>query len=223
MIPYEFKADSVGADGHFSGFASVFGTMDQGGDIVQPGAFKASLTEHAKAGTNIVMLRDHNPADPVGVWETIKETTQGLEVAGRLTLGVAKARETLALLKDGALTGLSIGYRTIQATRDSKTGARLLKQVALHEISLVSMPMHPGARVVSVKADEIGNVREFESFLRDAGWSRERAKILSKGFRPASACLRDADAAEVGKLANAIRARAEAISTKGQTNERYRT
>lgn len=217
MIPYQFKTTSIGEDGRFSGIASVFGTMDQGGDIVQPGAFKASLAEHARNQTRVVMLRDHDPTQPVGVWESLVETAKGLEVVGRLTLAVGKAAETLALLKDGALTGLSIGYRTVQSSRDSKTGARLLEQLALHEISLVSMPMHPGARVVSVKADEISNVRDYETFLREAGWSRERAKILAKGFRPAPDGRREADLAGVRELARAIRASAETIHLK-ETN-----
>jgi hypothetical protein len=213
--PIQFKADEITDEGRFRGLASVFGTIDQGGDIVQPGAFKRTLAEHAKNGTRVVMLRDHNPSDPVGIWESIKETPKGLEVVGKLTLGVAKAKETLALLKDQALTGLSIGYRVAMASRHPKTGARLLDDVHLAEISLVSMPMHPGARVVSVKADEIGDIREFETFLREAGWSRERAKVLAKGFRPASNGQRDVDRPGVGELARAIRERAAAISARG--------
>lgn len=212
IAPMLFKAQDVTAEGRFTGLASVFGTIDQGGDVVQAGAFRTSLAAHAKAGTSVVMLRDHDPREPVGVWESVRETAKGLEVVGRLTLGVAKARETLALLKDGALTGLSIGYRTIKAGRDQKTGARLLQELDLQEISLVSMPMHTGARVVAVKADDIGTQREFETFLRDAGWSRERAKLLSKGFRPASEAQRDAELAAVGDLARAIRTRAAAIN-----------
>jgi len=217
LQPIGFKADEVTEEGRFRGLASVFGNLDAGGDVVVAGAFKATLADHAKNSIPIVMLRDHDPREPVGVWEAVKETSKGLEVAGKLTLSVTKARETFDLLKDGALTGLSIGYRTVKSSWHPKTGARLLEQLDLHEISLVSMPMNPAARVVAVKADEIGNVREFETFLREAGWSRERAKILAKGFRPASSGQRDVDRNGVGELARAIRARAQAISNRGKS------
>ncbi len=210
--PLQFKADNVSEEGVFQGLASATGVVDLGGDIVAPGAFKQTLAEHARNGTKPVMLRDHDMREPVGVWTSIQETPRGLEVAGKLTLEVQKARETLALLKDGALTGLSIGYRTVEATKDRKTGARVLQRVDLHEISLVSLPMNQAARVVAVKAGEIGDQREFERFLREAGWSRDRAKVLSKAWRPAAARQREADRQAVEALAQRIRARAAKIN-----------
>ena len=213
--PLQFKADAVSEEGVFRGLASATGVVDLGGDIVAPGAFKQTLAEHARSGTKPVMLRDHDMREPVGVWTSIQETPRGLEVAGKLTLAVQKARETLALLKDGALTGLSIGYRTVEATKDPKSGARVLQRVDLHEISLVSMPMNQAARVVAVKADEIGDQREFERFLREAGWSRNRAKLLSKGWRPAAVGQREAERQAVETLAQRIRARAAEINPNG--------
>jgi len=212
-IPFELKA--VGDEGIFSGLASTFGNEDMGGDIVAPGAFKRSLAAHTRAGTKVKMFRDHDPREVIGVWTSIQETAKGLEVTGKLTLAVQKAQETLALLKDGALEGLSIGYRTVHATKDRKTGARVLEQLDLHEISLVSIPMNQEARVVAVKADEIATEREYEAFLRDAGWSRERAKVLAKGFRPAAAAQRDADRHAVTTLAQRIRASASLITQPG--------
>lgn len=211
MKPMNFKASEVTDEGRFFGLASTF-TEDLGGDVIVPGAFRKTLAEHAASGVPIVMLRDHDRTQPVGVWEAIVETAKGLEVTGRLTLAVEKARETLALLRDGALTGLSIGYQTRDASRDPKTGVRRLERVDLHEISLVAMPMNPLARVVAVKADEVETQRDFERFLRDAGWSRDRAKVLSKAFAPVNHSRRDADRQAAAQLAEFVRTRAEAIS-----------
>lgn len=211
LRPMNFKVSEVADEGRFVGLASTY-TEDLGGDVVVPGAFRDTLVQHAKTGVPIVMLRDHDQTQPVGVWETITETARGLEVVGRLTLAVEKARETLALLKDGALTGLSIGFQTRDASRDPATGVRRLERVDLHEISLVALPMNPLARVVSVKADDVRTQRDFERFLRDAGWSRDRAKALSKGFAPAQGGRRDADRQAAAQLAEFVRTRAEAIS-----------
>ena len=141
---------SVEEDGTFSGYASLFGKADLGRDIVLPGAFRASLTKRGAAG--IKMLFQHDPAEPIGVWSEIREDQQGLFVKGKLTTGVARAREVLSLMRAGALDGLSIGYRTVRGRTDSKTGIRSLVEVDLWEISVVTFPMLPEARVASVKA-----------------------------------------------------------------------
>lgn len=210
--PFTFKTSKISEDGTVHGLASTFGgEADDYGDTIAPGAFKGSLAAHAKSGTRVVMLRDHDPSQVVGRWESINETPKGLEVIGKLTLAVEKARETLALMKDGAMTGLSIGFRTIQAAK--RNGVRVLEKIDLREISIVAIPANTSARILAVKAEEIGDKREFEAFLRDAGWSRERAKVLAKGFRPASSGQRDADLPGVRELAQQIKARAEAIAS----------
>ena len=137
------------ADGSFAGYASLFGMEDQGRDVVMPGAFRASLAR--RAASEVRMLFQHDPAQPIGVWETIREDMHGLFVAGRLTLGVARAGEILALMRDGAIDGLSIGFRTRKAIRDSRTGQRRLYEIDLWEISVVTFPMLPGARIGAVK------------------------------------------------------------------------
>lgn len=217
LLPFPFETKAVTDEGTFEGLAST-PALDLGGDIVTPGAFKASLAEHAKRGTMPVMLRDHDTREVVGVWSSVQQGAKGLEVKGRLTLEVQKARETLALLKDGALTGLSIGYGTREATRDPKTGVRTLTKVDLYEISLVAMPMNSEARVLAVKAAEITTERDFEEFLRDAGFSRKQAKTLSKGFRHTAPDLRDADPAAVAELVRHVKSRTSAIAKTGQTN-----
>lgn len=140
---------SVSASGLFEGYASLFGTADLGRDIVAPGAFTDSLRRRGPAG--VKMLWQHEASEPIGTWLSIEEDTRGLKVRGRLNLAVARAREILALMREGAVDGLSIGFRTRKAVTDRKTGLRTLLSVDLWEISVVTFPMHPGARVTAVK------------------------------------------------------------------------
>ncbi|MDS9466023.1 HK97 family phage prohead protease [Paracoccus sp. MBLB3053] len=137
------------------GYASLFGLPDQGGDIVTKGAFAESLRRVAERGDRVRMLWQHDPARPIGVWDEIREDAKGLWVKGRLLPEIAQAREAAALIAAGAMDGLSIGYRTISAERDAK-GRRLLSEVELWEVSLVTFPMLAEAKV-GQKSD-----REFE-------------------------------------------------------------
>jgi HK97 family phage prohead protease len=140
----------VEADGSFEGYASLFGKVDLGRDMVEPGAFAASLSKRGAGG--IRMLFQHDPAEPIGSWTEIAEDTRGLRVKGRLSLQVARGREVHALMRQGALDGLSIGFRTVRARTDAKTGVRRIAEVDLWEISIVTFPMLPEARVAAVKA-----------------------------------------------------------------------
>lgn len=142
------KVDSEGA---FEGYASLFGALDLGGDMVMPGAFGDGLRRLGVKG--VKMLWQHDPAQLLGVWMSIVEDSRGLKVRGKLNLNVARARETLALMRDGAIDGLSIGYRTRRAVKDARSGVRRLYALDLIEISIVTFPMLPQARVDSVKQD----------------------------------------------------------------------
>jgi uncharacterized protein len=137
------------------GYASLFGHRDQGGDTVQAGAYGASLKALAAQGRRVKMLWQHDPGQPIGVWEEVREDAKGLYVKGRILTEVERGREAAALLAAGAIDGLSIGYRTLRAERDAK-GQRLLAEVELWEVSLVTFPMLAEARV-SAKADSFGN------------------------------------------------------------------
>jgi HK97 family phage prohead protease len=146
------EAGLVLADGaRIEGYASLFGLPDQGGDVVLPGAYAASLAEMAGAGRKVKMLWQHDPAQPIGVWDEVREDAQGLYVKGRLLSDVARGRDAMALVGAGAVDGLSIGYRTRRAERDGK-GRRMLAELELWEVSLVTFPMLPQARVAG-KAD----------------------------------------------------------------------
>lgn len=176
--------------GVFEGYASVFGVVDQGMDVVAPGAFSKTLGKR-----KVKMLWQHDTSDVIGVWEEIREDERGLYVKGRCLPEVAKGAEAIALMKAGAIDSMSIGYRTMEAEPDSdQRHVRKLLEIDLFEISLVTFPMLPDARITSVKS--ITTEREFERFLRDAGYSRkEAAAITLHGFK-AIAGQRDAGSDE---------------------------
>jgi HK97 family phage prohead protease len=143
------SALSMSADGTFEGYASVFGLVDLGGDQVAPGAFAQSLSKRGVG--QVRMLWQHDPAAPIGSWLSIEEDWRGLKVKGRLNLAVARAREALALLREGAVDGLSIGFRVKTARKTAGGGVRRLLELDLWEISIVTFPMLPQARVTAVK------------------------------------------------------------------------
>ncbi len=173
--------DDVEIDGSFCGYASVFGLPDLGHDIIERGAFNRAVTERGASG--IRMLWQHDAAEPIGVWTKISEDARGLYVEGRLAKGVARAREALELMRSGGLDGLSIGFRTVKARKDARSGLRHILEADLWEISIVTFPMLPQARIANVKA-ELPTIREFERWLtRDAGLSRASARIvIAKGY-----------------------------------------
>lgn len=137
--------------GVFVGYASLFGERDQAGDIVMPGAFAASLRR--RGAGQVRMLFQHDAAEPVGAWIDMHENARGLHVTGRLDRNVQRGRELFSLLESRGLDGLSIGFRTLRARRDRAGACRLLTEIDLWEISLVTFPMLPGARVFHVKAE----------------------------------------------------------------------
>lgn len=159
------------------GYASVFGRKDQGGDTVAAGAYAASLARRGAAGVR--MLWQHDAREPIGVWEEMREDERGLYVKGRLVTGTVRGREAAALVAAGAIDGLSIGYRTLKAEK-AGAGRRLL-ELDLWEISLVTFPMLPEARVAApaTKGTEPGDeaqLRRWAALLREA--SRElRARV----------------------------------------------
>lgn len=144
---------ALSADGLVSGYASLFGVPDLGRDVVLAGAFRDSLARRGASG--IRMLWQHDPAEPIGRWLLLAEDARGLRVRGRLSAGVARARELAALVREGALDGLSIGFRTVEAHRDRASGLRRLARIDLWEVSLVTFPMQPGARL-DARADSGG-------------------------------------------------------------------
>lgn len=137
------------SDGEFEGYASLFNIADLGDDIVMPGAFKHSLLKRGARG--VKMLWQHNAAEPIGAWRFMEEDSTGLKVRGKLNFAVARAREVHSLMRDGSVDGLSIGFRAEKAFRDRATGLRRLERIDLWEVSVVTFPMLPQARVSAVK------------------------------------------------------------------------
>lgn len=163
-------------DGTIEGYASVFDIVDNGMDVVKPGAFRRSL-----GNRKVKMLWQHSMDTPIGVWDEIEEDQRGLRVKGRISKDVQKGAEAIALFRMGAMDSLSIGYRTVVAEKEGDGSVRGLYEVDLFEISLVTMPMLDAA-TASVKS--ITTIREFERALRDAGFSQREAKaIAADGFK----------------------------------------
>lgn len=150
------------------GYASVFGQTDRGGDIVQAGAYAKSLKALSEDGRRVKMLWQHDPAQPIGVWEEVREDARGLYVKGRILDGIAKGREAAELIAAGAIDGLSIGYRTLSARKGEK-GRRHLTELELWEVSVVTFPMLPDARV-GAKGDtpDDGFLRDLAAAFHDA-------------------------------------------------------
>lgn len=190
----ELAIGEVEADGAFSGYASLFGEVDLGRDRVEPGAFAKSIGRRGVDG--IRMLYQHDPMQPIGRWTEIREDGRGLFVRGRLTKSAVRAGEVLELMRGGALDGLSIGFKTVRSATDAKTGVRRIIEADLWEISVVTFPMLPGARVNTVKAaarPAMPTKRDIERKLtRDAGLTRGQARaLIAKGWSGLT-CERDA-------------------------------
>jgi HK97 family phage prohead protease len=132
-------------EGRFTGYAAVFGNVDQGNDLIEPGAFTKTLSENPE----VPILWAHDPNEPIGVSASMAEDGKGLRVEGQLAMDVQRARELHALMKIGAIKGLSIGYRTVQ--RSFKGAVRHLQELKLGEFSLVTFPMNTLAGVDGVK------------------------------------------------------------------------
>ena len=227
----EVKLTSLGLtdvtlDGTFEGYASLFHREDLGRDVVLPGAFQESIAKRGAAG--IRMLFQHDANQPIGTWTKIYEDARGLFVRGQLATEVGKAREVLSLMRAGAIDGLSIGFRTVKGARDSRTGVRRLEKIDLWEISIVTFPMLPEARVSTVKSNPFGGraptEREFERWLtQDAGFTRSEARALLRDGLKGLRLLRDAGQASsweqrlLTQMAEATQLLGQPIFTRGFT------
>ena len=150
LIP-ELQLKAVDDEGRFAGYASIFGVVDSQNDRMEAGAFRETL----KDNTDVKLLWQHNFEEPIGVFTTLREDARGLYVEGKLLLDVQRAREAHALLKAGAVCGLSIGYVPVKYHIDANTGVRVLQEVALYEVSVVTFPANSAATVHAVKQDDM--------------------------------------------------------------------
>lgn len=189
LATLELKAEGESDDYlTISGYGSVFGNRDNGGDIVMPGAFKECIA----LGRKPKMLWQHDPSQPIGVWDEMSEDDNGLRMKGRVSKK-GKGGEVAELIKMGAIEGLSIGYRTKEAEMDRETGSRKLTKLDLWETSVVTFPMNELAGIYAMKADEITE-RDLERAFKNMGHSNRMAKAMAGGAWKARAeVLRDAD------------------------------
>jgi uncharacterized protein len=180
MNEFDFALDvkAIDSDGSIEGLAAGYGNLDYGGDVMLPG----SAIIRSKS---LPMLLYHDQKRPVGVWREFKETSDGLLVKGTFAMSTGEGRDAHAMTKDGALAGLSVGYKSI---RDKIVGkSRHIAEAIIHEISLVTIPMNEKALIVNVKEllndGALPSLPEFENFLREAGFSKTQATaVAGKGL-----------------------------------------
>jgi HK97 family phage prohead protease len=209
--PFEIKEARIDSSGEFEGHGAVFGNVDLGLDIIEPGAFQRSLVDHKSNDSRPAMFWSHDSHEPIGTWLAVAEDRIGLKVRGKLTLGVPRADAAYALMKDDAL-GLSIGYRVAEggASYDND-GIRHLKDVDLYEISPVGLPMNRRARITAVKG-QIKDIRGYETAVREVlGFSvREARKLASGGWK----ALQERPTDELDELLAEIKAAALRLGAK---------
>ena len=185
-VKFEIKTEEIGEEkGLFSGYGSIFNNKDLGNDVVLAGAFAQSIGR--KGAKAVKLLYQHKQDELVDVFDEIIEDQKGLKVKGRLAMGTQRGREVYELMKMGAIDGLSIGYRVDDKgyEYDKRRRRRMLKSVDLMEISAVTFPMNPRARIQAVKGAE-RTVRDWEQFLRDEGsLSRTEAKAAASAVTKA--------------------------------------
>lgn len=173
---FALQIKAAGDDGTVEGYGSVFGVRDNYDDVIAKGAFIQSLKDHKAAGTMPAMLWQHDADKPIGVWTEMVEDEKGLRIKGQLAMETVKGKEAHALLKMGALNGLSIGFMSKEWAYDRDTEVRTLTAIDLWEVSLVTFPANEKARVTNVKsADELQAPKDAEKVLRDAGFSKSDA------------------------------------------------
>jgi uncharacterized protein len=177
---FALQIKAAGDDGSVEGYGSVFGVRDDYDDIIAKGAFQATLASHRSAGTMPAMLWQHSASEPIGIWTDMVEDARGLRIKGQLALETTRGKEAHALLKMGALNGLSIGFMSKQWAYDRETEIRTLTELDLWEVSLVTFPANGAARVTNVKAsaDEVNAPKDAERILREAGFSKADATAL---------------------------------------------
>ena len=188
--------------GEFEGYGSVFGNRDLGNDVIEKGAFLKSLRRRKASG--VKLLYQHKSDMPIGVFDKISEDEKGLYVKGRLALRTQAGKEAYELLKMGALDGLSIGFRVNpkEVSYDKRANKRIIKEVDLMEVSLVTFPMNPQATVRSVKGEQY-SIREWENGLRDAfNLSRSESKLAAKAV---TKCFDQREVDESAELVDAIK------------------
>jgi HK97 family phage prohead protease len=202
LFDARLEVKSLSQTGIFTGLGSVYGNIDQGCDVVAPGALSESLTEWGAKQRMPAMLWQHNSREPIGTYTKMVDGDGGLFVEGQLALKTQRGAEAYELLQMKAISGLSIGFETRDDSYDQKTGVRTIKKADLWEVSLVTFPMNDSARVASVKSiaeiEEINDFKGAERFLRDS-CKLTRTEATAFFTRVKGLAQRDSDASDATK------------------------
>lgn len=178
----EVKRDPDNAGkGIVQGLASAFGgPPDSYGDIIAPGAFRRTISEHKSEGSMPLMLWSHDPSAPIGRWTEMKETDQGLFVRGQINLETSRGQDANAHIKAGDINGLSIGfYVGPNGKKAGENGTTIIVDCDLVEVSVVAMPANRRARI------QLDSKRALEDLLQKSGLPRAAAVKLAAGGWPA--------------------------------------
>lgn len=201
---FDFDVRSEGDSGSFSGYASVYNVIDSYREVVAPGAFASTLRKWQAKGRLPPVLWQHSAKDPIGAFTKMAEDSKGLHVEGRLLVrDVGRAKEAQALIRAGAISGLSIGFNSITEEWNSETKLLTLKEVDLWEASIVTFPANDAARVESVKSTP----RNLERALREQlGFSnREARRLVNGGFKALAGEDEDDESPEINAIAAELR------------------
>lgn len=203
--PFEIK--SLTESGAIEGILAGFGDVDRGGDRLLPGCLSKSLSGRS---TPLPMLLHHDLKRPIGAWREWTERGDGLYVKGSITLSTRDGAEAHALAKDGALTGLSIGWKPVEGASEGR-GIRAIAEAEIFEGSLVAVPMNDRTRVTAIKS--ISKAEHIADFLREAGISGRKAKAAAGAAWKAihEATDEEAAEAEIVAILNASAARIAAL------------
>lgn len=179
----DFEIKDIQEDGSFIAYASTFGNEDFGGDVVMKGAFTKSISE--KHIDDILLLAQHDTGEIIGELKSIHEDDKGLLIEGKLFIkDIKRAAETRFLMLKKKLKSLSIGFNIPSGGSFFEDGKRMLKEINLIEISIVTFPMNPEAAILGVKSIKELTPKEIERKLRDVGFSQTEAKaLMSEGLK----------------------------------------
>jgi len=207
LVPFDTEIKAEDAEsGKISGYGAAFNNKDGGGDVIVPGAFKKSIDFYQESKAMPAMCWNHDQACPVGDWTTMQETGKGLFMQGQIWHGKGMPNAEMAynVAKGTGMKGMSIGYKTLQADRDSKTDTRHIHSLALKEVSVLLWPMNDKAEILSVKGlmlnekGEFKSIRDLEEILYETckGLSHREVKaLLADGYK-GLANLREEDPAD---------------------------
>lgn len=226
LIDMKVAGDNAGT---FSGYGAIFGNVDSYGEIIKRGAFAGSLSEWKAKGKWPKMLCQHGGWGvgaedmlPAGKWDDMSEDSKGLKVTGHLfAMNTDRGQYLYEGLKSGELDSLSIGFQTVDSTTETRDGEtyKLLTNLKLWEVSIVTFPANDKAKISSVKNLTVDQLRDIESILGERGLSRaDRLKAVSafkqwlqRDVEAPTIAPRDEDAPELAELLSSLNRNSEKL------------